>query len=592
MHTKGLSELEGAFDVMRPTDRTGLADVAARRELPADPQVRRTIPASWASLLALITILFLPPLQAAEPGIKLVDVSATSGIKFRHTIGDDAMTNIVESTGVGCALFDYDGDGWLDIYLVNGVHLKGLSDPDQQDWETLSEASDRLYRNRGDWTFEDVTQRAGILQGGYGMGVTVADFDNDGDPDLYVTQYGPNRLYRNCGDGKFEEVAAKLGVDDGLFGVGCAFFDYDGDSLLDLYVGNYLDYVPDFDTPSGFPGPTAYQGQRNRLYHNRGAAGFVDVSDPSGMAEHPGHTMGVGIVDFNEDGRWDVFVANDAMENYFYENMGDGKFQENALLTNVAYGANGDARGAMGAELGDVDGDGKFDLFVPDFTHTCLYMNLGDGFFEDRAHQAGIALRCGHYVSWGAALVDLDLDADLDLYVADGDARKLLPEPDLVFANNGTGAFSDVSQTAGVAAMRKRVSRGVAAGDLDNDGDLDLVVVHLNDQPVLLRNDSPRSGRHWLMVDLVGREGRCNRNAIGAIVHCRVTGRNGQSRLLMRQRSSSGSYMCVHDQRLHFGLGDAVRIEQLTVRWPDGSQQTLNDVKLDQIIRIQQESSE
>ncbi len=534
-----------------------------------------------------------PPLPKSplpkSASLKLTDVTEASGIRFVHTIGDDKMTNIVESTGVGCALFDFDGDGWLDIYFVSGKYLDGVSDPATPDKQRLSQASDRLYRNRGDGTFEDVTERMGILPGGYGMGVSVGDIDNDGQRELYVTNYGPNRLYRHRADGKFEDVAARLGVDDSHFGVGCAFFDVDNDTLLDLYVGNYLDYVPDFDTADGFPGPTAYQGQVNLLYRNQGKKGFLDVTKQMGLADHPGHTMGVGVVDFNEDGRWDLFVANDAMENFFFENMGNGKFEENALLTNIAYGANGDARGAMGAEVGDVDGDGKFDLFVPDFTHTCLYMNIGDGFFEDQAHQAGIAILCGHYVSWGTVLVDLDLDGDLDIYVSNGDARKLLGHPDLAFLNDGSGKFSDVSQQSGVADLKKRVSRGVAAGDLDNDGDIDLVIMNLNDRPVLLRNDTPRGTRHWLMVDLVGRDGKSNRDAIGAIVRCKVTQTGGTSKTFMRQRCSSGSYMCVHDQRLHFGLGDATQVDELAIRWPDGSTQTLHNVKVDQVLKVEQE---
>jgi hypothetical protein len=520
--------------------------------------------------------------------ISLVDVTSKSGIEFVHTIGDEKMTNIVESTGVGCALFDFDGDGWLDIYLVSGVHLDGLSDPQTLNRDRLRTASDKLYRNRGDWTFEDVSERAGILAGGYGMGVAVADYDNDGRRDLYVSNYGPNRLYRNLGDCSFEELGQKAGVCDTSFGVGCAFFDFDGDTNLDLYVGNYLDYVPDFDAPGGFPGPTAYQGQVNRLFRNNGNGSFADVTSSAGIDTYPGHTMGVGVFDFNEDGRWDLFVANDAMENFFFENSGDGKFKENALLTNIAFGANGDARGAMGAEVGDINGDGRLDLFVPDFTHTCLYINQGNGFFDDQARRAGISIICGHYVSWGAALVDLDLDSDLDIYIANGDARQLLGHPDLVFLNNGEGWFVEASKKIGLADLKKRVSRGVASGDFDNDGDLDLLVVNLNDRPVLLRNDTPRKNRHWLMLDLVGRSGLSNRDAIGTLVRCYLPQQKGEAKTIVRQRTSGGSYMCVHDHRLHFGLGDVTVVPRVEIRWPNGTVQTIENVKSDQILRIEQ----
>jgi hypothetical protein len=553
--------------------------------------VRRFLALSQTTLIFIcLAAAMMPNAEAGDPPVRFTDVTLASGIEFRHVMGDDKMTNIVEASGVGCAWLDFDGDGWLDIYFVNGVYRDDLNDPKTANKESLRNATDRLYRNRGNGTFEDVTQRAGILVGGYGMGVAVADYDDDGRRDLYVTNYGPNQLYHNLGNGKFEEIAEKAGVADSGFGVGSTFVDVDGDGLLDLYVGNYLDYVPDFNTPDGFPGPTAYQGQVNRLFRNIGGGRFQDVTREAGFDKYPGPTMGVGMIDYNEDGRWDLFVANDAMENFLFENKGDGKFEENALLANVAYGADGDARGSMGAEVGDVNGDGKFDLFVPDFTSTCLYVNQGSGFFEDQARQAGLVQACAPYVTWGAALVDLDLDTDLDIYVSNGSARQLLGQPDLVFLNDGQGAFAEVSKEAGVASLPPRVSRGVAAGDMDNDGDLDLLVTNLNDRPVLLRNDTPRLGRHWLMVDLVGREGQSNRDAIGAIVTCQVVQPNGDSTTLPRLRCASGSYMSVHDQRLHFGLGMADVVAKLTVRWPDGTVQTLHDVKADSLLRLRRGS--
>ncbi|MHB8862102.1 MAG: CRTAC1 family protein [Pirellulaceae bacterium] len=549
--------------------------------------VRRMLVVSLTGSAALALAWSEAP--AADPTLRFTDVTVPSGLEFRHVMGDDQMTNIVEASGVGCAWLDFDNDGWLDIYLVNGVHRDDVSDPRMVNRESLRNATDRLYRNRGDGTFEDVTERAGIRPGDYGMGVAVADYDDDGLRDLYVTNYGPNRLYHNLGNGRFEEVAEKAGVADSDFGVGSVFVDIDGDGRLDLYVGNYLDYVPDFNTADGFPGPTAYQAQINRLFRNMGGGQFQDVTQEAGFDKYAGHTMGVGMIDYNDDGRWDLFVANDAMENFFFENQGDFQFEENALLTSVAYGADGDARGSMGAEVGDVNGDGKFDLFVPDFTQTCLYVNQGEGFFEDQARQAGIAQACARYISWGAALADLDLDTDLDIYVSNGDARQLLAQPDLVFVNDGRGLFREVGQEAGLSALRPRVSRGVAAADMDNDGDLDLLITNLNDQPVLLRNDTPRQGRHWLMVDLAGRADQSNRDAIGAIVTCRVAQPQGGSATLIRLRTSSGSYMSVHDQRLHFGLGMAEVVAELTVRWPDGTRQTLHDVKADQVLRLTKE---
>jgi len=536
------------------------------------------------------TFLVVPLSSEAQSPLRFTDVTTSAGIDFVHTIGDDTMSNIVESSGVGCALFDADGDGDLDVYLVSGMHLPGLSDPAAADRETLQRASDRLYRNRGNGSFEDVTAGAGILSGGYGMGVVAADFDSDGDQDLYVTNYGRNRLYRNRRNGSFEEVARPLGLADDRFGVGAVLFDADGDGDLDIYLGNYLEYDPERGVASdNFPGPSAYEGQSNLLFRNENNARFRDVTADSGLGAVVGRTMGVSSFDYDADGLVDLFTANDAMENHFFRNLGNGKFEDMALLTGVAYDSNGEAMGSMGAEIGDVNGDGMLDLFVPDYTHTCLYLNAGFGIFEDEARRAGIALACGKHVSWGAVLADFDLDTDLDLYVANGDAFRLEGHPDLVFTNDGRGRFADVSAHSGACFGDLRVSRGVAAGDYDNDGDIDLLVAHLNDRPSLLRNDTPRQGRHWLMRRLVGRNGATRRAAVGARAFCKVAGENGDRKVLVREVRSSGSYLCTHDARLHFGLGTATTVAEIEIRWPDGSTQTLRSIAADQVLTVEQE---
>ncbi len=524
-----------------------------------------------------------------DPPISFTDVTVASGIDFIETIGDDAMSNIVESAGVGCGFLDYDSDGWLDIFLVNGRWLEGLSDPtlDPEQRRKLASATNRLYRNRGDATFEDVTVRAGLAHPAYGMGVVVADYDGDGDADIYVTNYGPNRLYRNNGDGTFTDVARQAGVDDKGFGVGAIFFDYNRDGWLDLYVGNYLVYDPDYRlyyAPDAFPGPLDYNGQQDELYRNNGDGTFTDVTRSSGINIQPtGRAMGVGGVDYDDDGFPDVFVSNDAMENFLFRNKGDGTFDNRALASGVAFGQHGDATAAMGVEIGDYDNDGRFDVFVPDMAFSCLYRNVGRGLFDDQAAKCGIAQVVGQYTGWGAVFADYNLDGRLDLYVSTGDAHHLEASEDALLLGSESGRFVDVSESAGECMAQKQVGRGAAGGDFDNDGDIDVLVTNLNDRPALLRNDTPRGNRHWLTVSLVGQPP--NRDAIGAVARMEV----GALRQ-MRQRMSGGSYLSQHDPRLHFGLGDHAKVDRLEVTWPDGSKSIMQDVRPDQLLTVRQGS--
>jgi len=547
-------------------------------------------PAKLAVLVAVIPCAAAPRASASPdrtPSVVFTDVTASAGIDFVETIGDRDLTNIVESVGVGCAFVDYDNDGWLDIYFVNGTWRRGLSDPnlDSQERAKLASATDRLYRNRRDGTFEDVTRRAGLARPAYGMGVVAVDFDNDGDQDLYVTNYGPNFLYRNNGDGTFTDVAVSAGVDDPGFSVGAAFFDYNADGRLDLYVGHYVDYDPTYHiyyAPDGFPGPLAYAGQQDRLFRGTSDGTFLDVTVQSGIVVDPvGRAMGVGAFDYDRDGRIDLFVSNDAMENFLFRNTGGGSFVNEAWESGVAFGENGEATAAMGVEIADYDGDAQLDLFVPDMTFSCLYRNVGKKGFEDCAVRSGIAPVMGQYVGWGGVFADFNLDGALDLFVSNGDLHHLEPQEDVVLIGDGRGRFTDVSETAGTYLKEKHVGRGVAGGDFDNDGDIDVLITNLNDRPVLLRNDTPRGHRHWLLVNLVGRGS--NRDAIGAVVTLRVGGR-----VLTRLRRSGGGYLSQHDSRLHFGVGEHERIESLEVLWPDGTRDRVSDVRSDRVMTIRQ----
>ena len=524
------------------------------------------------------------------PPVVFNDVAISAGLHFTETIGDLEMSNIVEATGVGCGFLDYDGDGWMDVYFVSGCWKPGISDPriDPQVRAKFTSATDRLYRNRGDGTFEDVTSPAGLARPGYGMAIVVADYDGDGDADIYVTNYGPNFLYRNNGDGTFTEVARTAGVADPLFSVGAVFFDYDRDGRLDLYVGNYLTYKPDPQrqhVADAVRSPLAYSGQQDRLFRGNADGTFTDVTRQAGIEIEPiGRAMGIGTIDYDGDGLVDVFVSNDAMENFLLRNKGDGTFANEALLAGVAFGEAGDAAAAMAVEVADYDGDGLFDILVPDMNRCCLYHNLGAGFFEDLAARVGISAAMAGVHSWGGVMADFDLDGDADAYIANGSACGLEAHDDGLFLNDGAGRFRPIPVSLSASAGQsgpKFVSRGVAAGDFDNDGDLDLLVANLNNRPSLLRNDTLRRGRHWLQVQLIGRGP--NRDAIGALVRV-----NCGARTWLGQRFSAGSYLSQHDPRLHFGLGPNRKVDRIEVVWPDGSKQSLSDVPVDRIVTVRQ----
>ncbi|UCE58529.1 MAG: CRTAC1 family protein [Phycisphaerales bacterium] len=547
------------------------------------------------SLIAYVSLATLLSASEGTSGLPIVftDVARQAGLDFTQTIGDSEMSNIVEATGVGCGFLDYDGDEWMDIYLVNGCWLKELSDPNIAPGKRkeLTEATDRLYRNLGDGSFRDVTLQAGLARPAYGMAVVSADYDGDGDTDIYVTNYGPNLLYRNNGDGTFTEVAKQARVDVREFSVGAVFFDYDGDGHLDLYVGNYLTYEPDLSrqhTPEGVRSPLAYQGQQDRLFRNRGDGTFADVTRAAGIEVQPiGRAMGVGTLDYDGDSHLDVFVSNDAMENFLLRNKGDGTFQNEALFAGAAFGEAGDAAAAMAVEAGDFDGDGLFDILVPDMNRCCLYHNLGGGMFEDIATRAGISAAMTHSHGWAGVLADFDLDGDLDVYISSGSACSFQAQHDALFVNQGGGQLQQVTATSGSPAanlVEKFVSRGVAAADYDNDGDVDLLVNNLNARPVLLRNDTPRAGSHWLQVELVGRGS--NRDAIGTQIRAEIGGR-----VLLRQRASAGSYLSQHDSRIHFGLGKHAKVDRLQIVWPDRSQQSFKDVPADQRVVVRQEAN-
>jgi hypothetical protein len=539
--------------------------------------------------LASIGLICMPSAPRDQAGRrdlpKLVDVTREAGITFRYNTGDSDITNIVESNAGGCAFFDYDGDGDMDIYFVNGAYVEGFSSV--QGRRFRGKLANALYRNNGDGTFTDVTAQAGVGDKGMGMGVSVADYDNDGHPDLFVTNYGRNVLDHNNGDGTFTDVTRKAGLasDSTLSSTGSTWLDYDRDGRLDLYVGHYVAYDPNYQyyyAAQRFPGPLAYHGQPDVLYHNNGDGTFTDVTRKAGVYNPEGRAMGVGSADIDDDGNPDIFVPNDGMENYLYRNTGNGTFSNIALQSGTAFSERGEAASAMTPEFGDIDLDGRIDIFVPDLAYCSLYLNRGGGLFEDMSARMGIAVACGQYTSWSANLFDFDHDGYPDLFISNGHPQRMIGEEDMLLLNDQGRRFVNVSQQVGPDLQAKLVSRGSCVGDYDNDGDLDVLEVNLNQPARLLRNEGGNR-RNWVMVRLVGTTG--NRDGIGARVRLTAGGKT-QTRL----RVSTSGYLSSADPRLHFGLGDAARIDRIEIRWPSGKVQTLAGQRPNQVIAVTEPS--
>ena len=560
----------------------------------------------WGVILILLIV---PGLATAAPppgDVSFKDITATSGVTFRHTFGDRDFSKILKATGAGVGIFDYDGDGDLDLYFVNGCYLPEICN---EAGKVNEGATNRLFRNNGrdaelgTITFTDVTEEAGVGDTGYGMGCAAADYDNDGDADLFVTNYGRNVLYRNNGDGKFTAVTDTAGVagPDKLNGfvkwsTNACWFDYDKDGHLDLFVCNYLAFDPVFNNfygPEGFPGPSNYLGQPSLLYRNKGDGTFEDVTEAAGVFQKEGRGMGVSAGDLNNDGWPDIFEANDDMVNFLFINQGDGTFKEDADATLVARGQGGENTAAMYGAMGDYDRDGRLDLFVPDMNYFSLFRSIGIAtssgvVFEDSTMRSGIAAVCGQYVGWGGFFFDYDNDGWLDIFVATGEAHRPENEPNLVLRNRGNGTFQDVSLSLGKRLFwERRLSRGAVCGDLDNDGDLDVVVANIDVKakgkeglPLVLENVGGNA-RSWLSIRLEGT--RSNRDGIGA----KVTVTVGDTTWTDEARSSV-SYLSTAEPRMHFGLGGAVKVDRLEVKWPSGTTQVQEDVEVNQLLLIKE----
>jgi hypothetical protein len=543
--------------------------------------------------VAIIALLVILPGVRAHGEINLTDVTKETGITFVHTDGGCGNRYIMETVTAGLALFDYDNDGLIDIYFLNGAPLKGT--------KCNTVPKNALYHNEGNWKFTDVTEKAGVGDTGYGLGVAVGDYDNDGDQDIYLNNYGLNVLYRNNGDGTFTDVTKQAGVEDSPHvGAGACFLDMDKDGDLDLFVSHYLEFSYDkhvTTTEQGIPvyaNPRFYPAVPNVLYRNNGNGTFTNVSKESGIGQHAGYGMGIVCADYDNDGDTDIFVANDVMANFLFKNDGTGKFDQVGLETGFAYDGNGDEQGSMGVDAGDYDNDGWLDFYVTSYQHqlATLYKNLQGGAFEDVTLTTGTGAGTLQHVTWGNSFVDFDNDGDRDIFVACGhlqDNVELYDDSTSYYAQNillmntGTGKFVDVSKTSGDGMKVKLSSRGAGFDDLDNDGDVDVVVLNSRREPTILRNDSPSKG-HWLQVRLKGV--KTNRDGVGAQV---IVTANDLT--LVDEVHSGRGYQSHYGMRLHFGLGNRNHIDRIEVRWIGGGVDVFENIAADRLVTLTEGTS-
>lgn len=574
------------------------------------------------------------PSPHAAKGVRYIDATEVAGLGgFQHVAGDPRKPYLPEIVGSGVALVDYDNDGHLDVYLVNALRRSG-------DADTVGGAVAALYRNNGDGTFTDLTSKASVDNRRWGTGVCVGDIDNNGHADLYVANLGASRLYRNEGDGTFKDIAVRSGVDINTWATGCAFGDYDRDGDLDLYVAAYVDFDWDAPPPAGESsvgeadspqpaavtsanegpagtmgaayspnathctffglrvacGPLGLPGAQDYLFQNNGDGTFQDVTKQAGVDDaEKAYGLSVAWVDLDDDGWLDLVVANDSNPNLGYHNQGDGTFEEVGLLSGLATNADGREQAYMGMAVGDYDRDGRADFFFTTFSNDTytLHHNNGEIDFDDATGPAGLGSVTLPFLGWGAEFLDYDNDGFLDILAANGhtypqiDRRKSVTsyrQRTLVFRNLAGRRFADVGGNLGPAVNRPRSSRGAAVGDIDNDGDLDIVLNNLDDQPTLLRNEGGNRAGHWVSLTLVGDpERKTPRDAIGTVVYCEVGGSRQRAEV-----SSGRSYLSQSDQRIHFGLGQQEAVDRLQIRWSNGETEVVRIPAVDRAYTIVQ----
>ncbi|HXG90982.1 MAG TPA: CRTAC1 family protein [Blastocatellia bacterium] len=550
------------------------------------------------ALACLISLDFVPESDAragANSSVRFVDATQVAAIRFKHVSAPEKKY-IVESMSGGVALFDYDNDGWLDIYFTNSLTVDTANNP--------KSSPSALYHNNGDGTFTDVTEKSGLAFPGWAMGVAAADYDADGWTDLYVTCFGSNHLYRNNGNGTFTDVTEQAGVDDLRWSAGAAFGDYDNDGDLDLFITNYVDFrmkdLPEFGKGKfcqyrGIPvqcGPRGLPGAGDALFRNNGNGTFTDVSKQAGVSDPNGrYGMSALWSDLDADGWLDLYVSNDSGPNFLYKNNRDGTFKEVGLLSGCAVGEDGNEQGSMGLTIADYNHDGLLDIFVTNFSdeYNTLYRQEQGMSFMDVSFASKLAQVSFPYVGWATEFFDYDNDGWVDLMVVNGhvypqvdnvSAGSTYAQRILLFHNERNGTFSEVAASSGDALMARRVSRGAAFGDIDNDGDTDVVINNLDGSPLVLRNDGGNAN-NWITIKTIG--SKKNRDALGAYVKV-MAGNLSQ----VNEVRSGGSYISQNDTRLHFGLGDRARVDSIEVRWPGGKTELIRDVAANQFITIEE----
>lgn len=532
-------------------------------------------------------LLILPALLSAQKQKTMfTDITSKAGIDFKYTFGDYSYVNILESSGSGITVFDYNNDGFMDLYMMNGTFLKGISDPEGI---VFKDSGNKLYKNNGNGTFLEVSEIAGVDDRNWSMAAGAIDLDNDGFQDLYVLNYGNNVFYHNNGNGTFSDITASLGLSgpDKLNGftkwsVGVSFWDHNLDGRLDAMVGNFLAFDPAYvstQTPGMMPHPSEYKGQATMLYEQQSDGRFVEIAQGNDLYFPDSKCMGLTVFDYDDDGDLDIFQANDHQMNFLFRND-NGIYKEFGVASGVAVNSQGNSTGSMHGTIGDVDGDGLIDILVADLKYGALYRNLGNGLFEDITESSGISIPMAGKGSWGTSLFDYDNDGDLDIIAANGTAEELILQYPLLLENDGNGNFKDVGKDHGTYFTSKRSGRGLAVWDFDNDGDLDIIVSHVDLQATsaLLRNDGGNEN-HWIGLTLKGEKGLSS--AIGA----KITVTAGGKKQVFVNQWTTG-YLSNSEPRVHIGLGEQRQVSKLEVRWPDGKKEIYKDIEADRYLTL------